>query len=123
MHDVLGRPYSITVDHEGSQEACPLPDDLGRSMTLECMWFPWMFSRCRGFFHRAMGGLRSYSAYCRHRMYCWFSCFTLHKMYIPLMWQTRQCNVIANSVSVAWWVWMHVGGVLMTCDVLVCADE
>jgi hypothetical protein len=99
VHDVHGRPYSITTNYDGSQNSSPMDGVVCRKMTLESMWFPYFFMRARGFYQKGVGRMRSLTEYLSLRMHQLFSVFTLHKMYIPHMWQMRQCGVIANAVS------------------------
>lgn len=102
MNDVNGNVFVITTDHEGSQEGSPLESTVGKAMTLESMWFPFIFTRMKGFYEKidkaAAGKMRSITNYLNFRVHQLFSVFTLFKMYIPLMWQLRQCTVIANAV-------------------------
>ena len=99
VHDIHGRPHSITASHEGQQQACPMEDVITRAMSLESMWFPFFFTRAMGFYQKGRAMFRSVTAYLSHRMHQLFSVFTLYKMYIVHMWQIRQCSVIANAVS------------------------
>ena len=84
---------------DGSQVGSPLDGTHCKVMTLEGMWFPFFFMSAKGFYVKGSGKIRSFTEYMAFRMKMLFSCFTLNKMYIPHMWQLRQCNVIANATG------------------------
>ena len=94
-----GDEYNLSVGASGDIECNPLPGEVRDIATVETMFFPFMFLYNRGFFKRGIAGMRTLAEYMRLRMNQWFSPFTLCKMYIPHMWQLRQCQVVANSVS------------------------
>jgi hypothetical protein len=69
----------------------PAGDDL---VTLELALFAALFPMGEGHFREG-----EFTEYLRYRTSCLFSVFTLHKPYLLLMYQIRQCLLLAKQVS------------------------
>ena len=73
-------------------------DAVKLAISCEAAMFPFLFPQGTGWFDKA-STTDTFVTYLRYRMSCLFSCYTLYKPYLLLMYQLRQAVVSANSLS------------------------
>jgi hypothetical protein len=87
--------------HPPSVETCVnvLSGVVQVGITLEATLFPFLFPKGVGFWQPGKGGFGTLSKYLCHRMHQMFSCFTLYKAFLLLMYQTHQCERVSSKVK------------------------
>lgn len=98
LRNELVRPRLTSFTLRVNADGTPATDDFDVStslgtLTLETALFPFLFPFASGAFNGAI----SLCSYLQWRMHCFFSVFTLHKLYLLMMFQLRRAVVLSTT--------------------------
>jgi hypothetical protein len=97
LRDQLVRPrltsFTLRVRPDGQRVTDDTDFQSLGALTLETALFPFLFPFASGAFNGAM----TLCAYLQWRMHCFFSIFTLHKLYLFMMFQIRRAVILSTT--------------------------